>query len=418
MKQVFVSCLFLFIKLFRFSSFNPTRNIQPRRQPKFPNPNNNNNNNNNNRYCQTFFLQENQLSSVIILHVESKKECTEEEDEEKNETNIKKKAYTTGGYDLGVGKNPPVVPSYRYTKNDNDASESRSELKPKSRSNTSNTTIVNDTENNNDNKHIHWNVPAHPYSKKIDNNIIDNRTKIIDDTVSASSSKKRTYSIDGTAPTADTPPSKNEVQPRRVRRMVARTEEMNSLRGAIWDEGHYSSSDDEQIKGNTNKSSSLPSEAAEGGEVERIVTTKPSSTLVVPAQNTTITDTSTTEENEKNNVGSIIGRPSMFYPDIDLSIPLTVYDPEKSRDVVWDLMRWDAYQEAQKEPLLVSFLYSSILNHDSLESSLAFLLANKLSSAAMISTQIQSLILNAMKKDPTISRSIRADIMVRCLCFS
>ena len=43
---------------------------------------------------------------------------------------------------------------------------------------------------------------------------------------------------------------------------------------------------------------------------------------------------------------------------------------------------------------------------------MAFLLANKLSSAAMISTQVQSLILDALDKDPSIGRSIRADIMV------
>jgi serine O-acetyltransferase len=74
-------------------------------------------------------------------------------------------------------------------------------------------------------------------------------------------------------------------------------------------------------------------------------------------------------------------------------------------------MRWEAYQESLREPLLVSFLYSSILNHDSLESSLAFLLANKLSSPAMISTQVNSIILEALKKDPSIGRAIRADIM-------
>ena len=104
--------------------------------------------------------------------------------------------------------------------------------------------------------------------------------------------------------------------------------------------------------------------------------------------------------------------PELFYPNIDLSIPLSVYNPETSKDIVWDLMRWEAYQEAQREPLLVSFLYSSILNHDSLESSLAFLLANKLSSAAMISTQVQSLILGALDKDRSIGRTVRADIMV------
>ena len=161
-----------------------------------------------------------------------------------------------------------------------------------------------------------------------------------------------------------------DVQPRRVRRMVARTEKSGTLRGAIWHEEHYSV--DHEETNQPSKSSPTNGEDQEGP----------------------------------------IKRPKLFYPNIDLSIPPSIYDPETSTDIVWDLMRWEAYQEAQREPLLVSFLYSSILNHDSLESSLAFLLANKLSSAAMISTQVQSLILDALDKDRSIGRAIRADIMV------
>lgn len=102
--------------------------------------------------------------------------------------------------------------------------------------------------------------------------------------------------------------------------------------------------------------------------------------------------------------------PKVFYPDVDLSIPETVYSDDV--DLVWDLLRWEAYQQAQREPLLVSFLYSTILNHDSLESSLAFLLANRLASTAMmISTQLQSIILDTLRSSPVFRRSLRADIM-------
>jgi Serine acetyltransferase, N-terminal len=55
--------------------------------------------------------------------------------------------------------------------------------------------------------------------------------------------------------------------------------------------------------------------------------------------------------------------PVAFYPDIDLSIPSSVFDPSQGVDLVWDLLRWEAYEAAQQEPVLVSFLYSTILNH-------------------------------------------------------
>ena len=95
-----------------------------------------------------------------------------------------------------------------------------------------------------------------------------------------------------------------------------------------------------------------------------------------------------------------------------MSIPESVYAQDGSVDRVWDLLRYEAYQESLREPLLVSFLYSTILNHPSLESSLAFLLANRLQSPAMmISTQLQSLILEALHESPDFRRALRADIM-------
>ena len=82
-----------------------------------------------------------------------------------------------------------------------------------------------------------------------------------------------------------------------------------------------------------------------------------------------------------------------------------------SGDKVWDAMRMEARKEAEREPLLVSFLFSSILNHDSLESALAFHLANRLASPSMISTQIMSLCLEAFNNSPQLRDYLRADIM-------
>eukprot|EP00578_Thalassiosira_sp_NH16_P023381 CAMPEP_0181097342 /NCGR_PEP_ID=MMETSP1071-20121207/11515_1 /TAXON_ID=35127 /ORGANISM="Thalassiosira sp., Strain NH16" /LENGTH=558 /DNA_ID=CAMNT_0023179811 /DNA_START=35 /DNA_END=1712 /DNA_ORIENTATION=+ len=104
------------------------------------------------------------------------------------------------------------------------------------------------------------------------------------------------------------------------------------------------------------------------------------------------------------------------YQQIDLSIPPSVYSlgtasSYQSVDLVWDLMRDEAQTEAAREPLLVSFLYSTILNHPTLESALSFHLANRLSSPAMLSTQIMSLIREALDSDPDFRRNLRADML-------
>ena len=74
------------------------------------------------------------------------------------------------------------------------------------------------------------------------------------------------------------------------------------------------------------------------------------------------------------------------------SISDNLYGPS-GEDVVWRKMRQDAELEASREPLLASFMHATILSHSSLERALAFHVANLLSSPAMISTQIQALVL-------------------------
>ena len=303
-------------------------------------------------------------------------------DENEDKDTIRKVSST---YDLGVGKNLPKVPVKQYKDMDTIRKVVSSydlgagKNLPVGYSDDDDAAVIS---TDIDHDKLHWNVPEAPNRK--------NTTEIESLTKSITSRYTAT-------------PSDDDTQPKRVRRMVARTEESSRLRGAIWDEGHYSVDDErEEIE---------ISEA-----IGRTITSSSSSSssLVSPSS-TLITNTTSSAVDSSEDDGPF-AKPELFYPNIDLSIPSTIYDPETSKDVVWDLMRWEAYQESQREPLLVSFLYSSILNHDSLESSLAFLLANKLSSAAMISTQVQSLILNALHKDQSIGRAIRADIMVR-LCY-
>lgn len=154
-----------------------------------------------------------------------------------------------------------------------------------------------------------------------------------------------------------------------TRKMVARDEASQKFRGALWDEEHYNRAQEDE-----RRSSDFAATEA------------------------------TVEESPNG-----IRRPRIFYPNIDMSIPSGVYN--ESYDAMWELLRWEAYEEAQREPLLTSYLWSTILNHHSMETSLAFLLANRLSSPMLISTQLQSFILEALEASPDFRRAVRADML-------
>jgi serine O-acetyltransferase len=47
-------------------------------------------------------------------------------------------------------------------------------------------------------------------------------------------------------------------------------------------------------------------------------------------------------------------------------------------DAIWQSIREETDDAAKQEPILASFLYSTILNHQSLECALSFHLANKM----------------------------------------
>lgn len=103
------------------------------------------------------------------------------------------------------------------------------------------------------------------------------------------------------------------------------------------------------------------------------------------------------------------GSPTSLYSRCGVAAD-SIYGP-LGEDVIWDNMRRDAAIEASREPLLASFMHATILSHSSLEKSLAFHMANQLSSPAMISTQIQALFLEALEKSSTFRNSLRMDIL-------
>lgn len=77
---------------------------------------------------------------------------------------------------------------------------------------------------------------------------------------------------------------------------------------------------------------------------------------------------------------------------------------------LWQAMRKEAQEHAQEEPLLASFFYSTILNHDTLEGALSFHLASKLDSPVVPGMGIREIMVEAMASDQSIVHAAEIDI--------
>lgn len=73
--------------------------------------------------------------------------------------------------------------------------------------------------------------------------------------------------------------------------------------------------------------------------------------------------------------------------------------------------------QAEREPLLSSFLYASVLAHPCFERSLGFVLANRLTSATLLATQLMDVFDGVFMTDPFIRQAIRLDVQVSMASF-
>lgn len=79
-------------------------------------------------------------------------------------------------------------------------------------------------------------------------------------------------------------------------------------------------------------------------------------------------------------------------------------------DTLWQRLRVEAQTVIAEEPLLASYVYACVLNHNSLESSLSFILANKLSDNVMPAVTVRELFDNAFLALPEIIDDAICDI--------
>jgi serine O-acetyltransferase len=80
-------------------------------------------------------------------------------------------------------------------------------------------------------------------------------------------------------------------------------------------------------------------------------------------------------------------------------------------DPVWARLRREAEDTVRREPELATFIYSTILHHDTLEAAVVHRLAERLDHAAVSSDLIRQAYADALKDTPEIGESFRADIM-------
>ncbi|OAE33060.1 hypothetical protein AXG93_1913s1620 [Marchantia polymorpha subsp. ruderalis] len=81
-----------------------------------------------------------------------------------------------------------------------------------------------------------------------------------------------------------------------------------------------------------------------------------------------------------------------------------------SHDPIWAAIRAEARLEAEREPLLSSFLYASILAHSCFERSLGFVLANRLKNATLLATQLLDVFDDVFMNDSYVVQAVRLDV--------
>ncbi len=81
-----------------------------------------------------------------------------------------------------------------------------------------------------------------------------------------------------------------------------------------------------------------------------------------------------------------------------------------SADPFWEKIREEVERDTRQEPLLANFFYGCVLNHQTLEDTLSFLLATKLESSTITAVSLRELFDQAFQDSLHIREAIRADI--------
>jgi serine O-acetyltransferase len=90
---------------------------------------------------------------------------------------------------------------------------------------------------------------------------------------------------------------------------------------------------------------------------------------------------------------------------------LTDYMMSAGEDGFWTQIHAEARREAEREPVLGSFLFTSVLRHQNLEDALCVILASKLQTPDVSPILLRDLCNEAMTEDESLRAAIRADLL-------
>jgi serine O-acetyltransferase len=79
-------------------------------------------------------------------------------------------------------------------------------------------------------------------------------------------------------------------------------------------------------------------------------------------------------------------------------------------DPVWTRVRDEAEDAARREPALTGFIYATVLNHETLESSIVHRISERLAHADVSGELIRQAYMGALEDDPSIAIAFRADL--------
>src|SRR5262245_10630449 len=80
-------------------------------------------------------------------------------------------------------------------------------------------------------------------------------------------------------------------------------------------------------------------------------------------------------------------------------------------DPVWSRVRREAEEIAQREPEIASFIYSSVLHHDTIEASIIQRVAERLDHPDVSGELIRQAYADALEEMPQLGQTFRADIV-------
>lgn len=100
----------------------------------------------------------------------------------------------------------------------------------------------------------------------------------------------------------------------------------------------------------------------------------------------------------------------LSYPSTSPPFHPTLSSIESDENELWSQIKAEAHGDAESEPALASYLYSTILSHSSLERSLSFHLGNKLCSSTLLSTLLYDLFLHSFSSDASLRSAVVADL--------